>query len=136
MKFFLLDFLYWISCKNRNGVMLVNIFFKIFSQFFKIRVECPFNGKLPNLVISSIMPTAQVEYLRLFSHMFPTCKPIKVKGAKFSAADHELIRTETKRLLQEGRIEESNSPWRAQPLIVDYGNSKKRMCIDFSLTVN
>ena len=32
-----------MSCQNRNGVMLVNIFFKIFSQFFKIRVECPFD---------------------------------------------------------------------------------------------
>ena len=31
-----------MSCKNCNGVMLVNIFFKIFSQFFKILVECPF----------------------------------------------------------------------------------------------
>ena len=41
-KFFLLDFLNRMSCKNRNGVMLVNIFLKIFSQFFKIRVECPF----------------------------------------------------------------------------------------------
>ena len=29
-------------CKNRNGVMLVKIFLKIFLQFFKIRVECPF----------------------------------------------------------------------------------------------
>ena len=28
-----------------------------------------FNGKLPNLVISLIMPTAQVEYAQLFSHM-------------------------------------------------------------------
>ena len=42
MKFFHLDFLNRMSCENRNGVMLVNIFFKIFSQFFKIRVECPF----------------------------------------------------------------------------------------------
>ena len=41
-KIFLLDFLNRVSCKNRNGVMLVNILFKIFSQFFKIRVECPF----------------------------------------------------------------------------------------------
>ena len=31
-----------MSRKNRNEVMLVNIFFKIFSQFFKIRVEFPF----------------------------------------------------------------------------------------------
>ena len=33
-----------MSCKNCNGVLLVNIFFKIFLQFFKIRVECPFKG--------------------------------------------------------------------------------------------
>ena len=43
MKFFLLDFLKRMSCKNRNGVMLVNIYLKIFFQFLKIRVECPFN---------------------------------------------------------------------------------------------
>ena len=95
-----------------------------------------FNGKLPNLVISSIMPTAEVEYPQLFSHMLPTCKPVAVKMRKFSAADQELIRIETKRSLQEGRIEKSNSPWRAQPFIVDHGNDKTRMCIDFSQTVN
>ena len=44
MKFFLLDFLNPMSCSNRNGVMLVNIIFDIFSQFFKIQVECPFKG--------------------------------------------------------------------------------------------
>ena len=91
-----------------------------------------FNGKLPNLVISSIMPTAQVEYPQLFFHMLPTCKPIAVKTRKFSAANRELIGIETKRLLQEGQIEKSNSPWHAQLLIVDHGNDKKRMCIDFS----
>ena len=45
-EIFLLDFLNWMSGKNRNGVMLVNIVFKIFSQFFKIRVECPFNAQI------------------------------------------------------------------------------------------
>ena len=42
MKIFLLNFLNLMSCKNHSGVMLLNIFFKTFSQFFKIRVECPF----------------------------------------------------------------------------------------------
>ena len=42
MKFFLSDFLNRMSSKNRNGVMLINKFLKIFSQFFKIWVECPF----------------------------------------------------------------------------------------------
>ena len=64
-----------------------------------------FIGKLPNLVISSIIPTAQVKYPQLFSHMLPTCKPVALKMRKFSAADQEPIRIETKRLLQEGRIE-------------------------------
>ena len=36
------DFLNRMSCKNCNGVMLVNIFLKIFSQVFKFRVECSF----------------------------------------------------------------------------------------------
>ena len=44
MKFFLLNFLNVMSCKNRNKVMLVNIFFKIFFQFFKIWVTCPFKA--------------------------------------------------------------------------------------------
>ena len=39
-EIFLLDFINRMSCKNRDGVMLVNMFFKIFSQFFKIRIEC------------------------------------------------------------------------------------------------
>ena len=32
--------------------MLVNIFFKIFSQFFEIRVKCPFKAFFCNLFIS------------------------------------------------------------------------------------
>ena len=82
------------------------------------------------------MPTAQVEYRRLFSHLLSTCKPIAVKTRKISAADQELIRIETRRFLQESQIGKSNSPWRSQPLIVNHGSDKKRMCIDFSQTVN
>ena len=55
MKFFLLEFLNLMSCKNRNGVMLANIFFMIFFQFFKIRVECPFNS---SQTITSYNPTS------------------------------------------------------------------------------
>ena len=38
-----------MSRKNCNGVMLVNTFFKIFSHFFKIRVECPFKDLKGNI---------------------------------------------------------------------------------------
>ena len=43
---------------------------------------------------------------------------------------------ETDKLLNENRIERSNSPWRAQPLVVDNKKGKRRMCIDYSRTIN
>ena len=42
MKFFPFGFLNLVSCKNGNGVMLINLDFKTFPPFFKNRVECPF----------------------------------------------------------------------------------------------
>ena len=53
MKFFLLDFFYRMNCKNHNGAMLENIFYEIFSQFFKIRVECPF--KLRIFIVTTLV---------------------------------------------------------------------------------
>ena len=46
-----------------------------------------------------------------------------------------IIKAETVRLLQQDRIEPSNSPWRAQPFVVDNGK-KKRMCVDYNQTIN
>ena len=62
MKIFHLDFLNRMSCKNRNGVMLVNVFFKIFSQFFKIRVECPFKK---SCICMDVMPNLQSMIYRI-----------------------------------------------------------------------
>ena len=82
------------------------------------------------------MPTARVLYPDLFRNITRNCKPITIKTRKFSTSDHALIKAETDRLLNENRIERSNSPWRAQPLVVDNGKGKRRMCIDYSLTIN
>lgn len=38
--------------------------------------------------------------------------------------------------MKDGIIEESISPWRAQPLVVSNENNKKRMVIDYSQTIN
>ena len=38
--------------------------------------------------------------------------------------------------MKEGIIEPSSSPWRAQVLVVTGDNHKKRMCIDYSETIN
>jgi len=50
--------------------------------------------------------------------------------------DSQFISLEIKRLLSEGIIERSNSPWRAQVVVTTNENHKKRMCIDYSQTVN
>ena len=99
-------------------------------------VTFKFQGKLPELVVSTIMSVANVPYPQLFGdNLSARCKPIAIKTRKFSSVDTAIIKAETVRLLQEDRIESSNSPWRAQPLVVNNGK-KKRMCIDYSQTIN
>nr|VZI48276.1 unnamed protein product [Spirometra erinaceieuropaei] len=50
--------------------------------------------------------------------------------------DEKFIREEIRRLLSEGVIEHSLSPWRAQVLVVANENHKKRMVVDYSQTIN
>ena len=95
-------------------------------------VTFKFQGKLPELVVSTIMSVANAPYPQLFGdNLSARCKPIAIKTRKFPFVDMAIIKAETVRLLQEGRIEPSNSPWRAQPLVVDNGK-KKQMCIDLT----
>ena len=99
-------------------------------------VTFKFQGKLPELVVSTIMSVANVPYPQLFGdNLSARCKPIAIKTKKFSSVYMAIIKAETLRLLQEDRIEPSNSPWRAQPHVVDNGK-KKRMCINYSQTIN
>lgn len=64
------------------------------------------------------------------------CKPIATKSRRHSRVDETFIQQETERLLKEGIIEKSASPWRAQVLIATNDNHKKRMVVDYSQTVN
>ncbi|GFT88091.1 retrovirus-related Pol polyprotein from transposon opus [Trichonephila clavipes] len=43
---------------------------------------------------------------------------------------------EVQKLLQEGVIEPSNSPWRAQAFVIRGENHKLRMVVDYSQTIN
>ena len=45
-------------------------------------------------------------------------------------ANQTIFKTETEKHLHEDRIEKCKSPWRAQPLVVNNANGKRRMCID------
>ena len=99
-------------------------------------VTFKFQGKLPELFVSTIMSVANVPFPQLFGdNLSARCKLIAIKTRKFLTIDMAIIKAETVRLLQQDRIEPSNSPWRAQPFVVDNGK-KKRMCVDYNQTIN
>ena len=71
----------------------------------------------------------------LFEGINPNAKQVKCPSRKYSKVEQSFIREEIDRLLDEGIIETSNSPWRAQ-IVVAKKNDKMRLCVDYSQTVN
>jgi len=91
--------------------------------------KCPLN--LNSLdVLKGIAP------VRLFEHLTPDCKPVASKSRNFSPSDRAFIATQTAQLVRDGIIEPSTSLWRAQVVVVNNSNHKKRLCIDYSQTIN
>uniref|UniRef100_A0A5S6Q597 RNA-directed DNA polymerase n=1 Tax=Trichuris muris TaxID=70415 RepID=A0A5S6Q597_TRIMR len=72
-----------------------------------------YGGELPPLTICSLA-VLKVSPPRLFAHLSSDCHPIATRSRRFSRDDMAFIRKEVHRLLNEGVIEASNSPWRAQ----------------------
>ena len=74
----------------------------------------------------------------LFANISKDTKPIATKSRSFNKDDQKFIENQISCLLEEGLIRRSNSPWRAQVLIVkdELQRHKKRMCIDYSQTIN
>ena len=70
----------------------------------------------------------------LFAHLTPDCHPIATKSRKYSQNDRNFIRDEVERLSQLKTVKPSNSPWRAQVLVVN--GKKQRMVVDYSETIN
>ena len=77
-----------------------------------------------------------VPFPKPFSHLSENCRPIADKPRKYSQADLHFIHDETQRLLSDDLIEPSNSPWRAQVLVVKEQSGKCRMVIDYSRIIN
>ena len=73
---------------------------------------------------------------RLFEHLASDCKPIITKLRKHSLANEKFMAGTIKNDLKKEIIEPSSSPWRAQVLVVTGDNHRKRMCIDYSETIN
>ena len=97
-------------------------------------VSLEFGGKLPSLSVCGLI-AASIDPPPLFSDLSPDCKPIQTKSRRHSEADQKFIEKEVARLLREGIIVPSRSPWRAQALVVTQGD-KKRLVIDYAQTVN
>ncbi|GFS66714.1 retrovirus-related Pol polyprotein from transposon opus [Trichonephila clavipes] len=98
-------------------------------------VEIGFDGNRPPLTICS-MAVAQVPPVSLFSNLNPDCRPLVTKSRRQTVEDNIFMALEVQKLLQEGVIEPSNSPWRAQAFVIRGENHKPRMVIDYSQTIN
>ena len=72
----------------------------------------------------------------LVSYLSPNIKPIASKSRKYSKEDKAFIKEETDRLLREGIVEHSNLPWRGQIVVTKNYRPKKRLVIDYFLTIN
>ena len=93
---------------------------------------------IPAIDSISVLSAASVDTPELFANLLPGCEPICTKSRRFSLDDRQFIAREVNRLLQDGVIEESSSPWRAQVLVVKDPTERhrRRLCVDYSQTIN
>ena len=106
-------------------------------DFLKLheKVEFTFEGKRCPLSICGLA-SAKIKPPALFGHLTEECRPIATKSRRFNTPDKQFISSEIQKLLKEGIIEPSRSPWRAQVLVTSNENHKKRMVVDYSQTIN
>ena len=105
------------------------------------KVIFKFDGPQEELVLGAVVnnehfPAMEVPPPPLFTHLSDNIKPMATKSRRHTESNLKFIREETARMLKEGIIEPSVSPWRAQPIVTTDDNHKRRMCIDFSETIN
>ena len=65
-----------------------------------------------------------------FVNLTADCHPIASKSRRYSQDDSAFIDEEVKRLLKEGIIDPSLSPWRSQFVVTKDENHKKRLAGD------
>ena len=98
-------------------------------------VTLQYGGHLPPLVVCGL-GVLNVDPPQLFGNLTADCHPITTKSRRYCLEDRTFIEKEVQRLLKEGIIEQSTSPWRAQVVVVKDETRKKRLAIDYSETVN
>ncbi|XP_059053675.1 uncharacterized protein LOC131847961 [Achroia grisella] len=98
-------------------------------------LELKFGGPRDPLKICNVM-AANLPHATLFSNLSPNVKPVAIKSRRYSEGDQQFIKEEVEKLLKDGIIEPSISPWRAQVLVTGGGIHRKRLVIDYSQTIN
>lgn len=94
-----------------------------------------YGGSQPPLSVCGFS-TLNMDPAEPFANLTENCHPIASKSRRYSKDDLKFIDGEVDRLLKEGIIEPSNSPWRAQVVVTKDDNHKKRLAIDYSQTIN
>ena len=113
-----------------SDILLGHDFLKLHSS-----VQIPFGGKLSPLSVCGVLASKLISP-PLFEHLQSGFHPVTTKSRVYSKEDFEFISTEVNKLLADGIIEPSRSPWRAQVLVTSSPNHKKRLVIDYSQTIN
>ena len=72
---------------------------------------------IPNSAPVCAVSAATIDEPSLFSNLLTDCKPIASKSRGFSKDDENFIQQEVSKLLSEGIVEISSSPWRAQVVV-------------------
>lgn len=99
------------------------------------KIEFELGGPNEPLRICSVMQ-ASVPPASVFTNLCSNIQPIAMKSRRYSKEDEDFIQQEISKLLEDGVIETSTSPWRAQVLITESGAHRKRLVIDYSMTIN
>ena len=93
-------------------------------------------GGLKSLTVCGLSTLAVSPPSPFINSITPDYKTIASKSRKYNTADQEFITSETQKMLAEGIIEASTSPWRAQILVTTNERHKKRLVIDYSQIIN
>ena len=87
-------------------------------------VTFTYGGTRPPLSVCNLT-TLKIESPSPFSNLTADCHPIAMKSRCYSKEDLTFIGNEVERLLKEGIVEPSQSPWRTQVVVTKDENHKK-----------
>ena len=95
-----------------------------------------FNGlrgdlEVPEFSVGAVKP-ADIKTPSLFANLRNGWRPIATKSRRFNKRDLEFINMTVSKWEKSGTIRPSNSPWRAQCVVVKSGKQIVRLAIDYS----